>query len=90
MTFKYPTPLEQQLLNPHGFDWGDIVLLPDGRKGEVCRPGFKHCQVQLPNGQRVPATFKELRPYQPEGEGMPSQGQLHLFNLSSGVEDDLP
>jgi hypothetical protein len=34
MTWQCPyTPLELHQLNPHGFDYGDRVVLPDSRTG---------------------------------------------------------
>lgn len=36
------TPLELHQFNPHSFEFGDRVVLPDGRTSMVSKTGYKH------------------------------------------------
>lgn len=74
----YPTPLEQAALNPHGFDYGDRVVLPDGRLGTVSRAGFQYCHVEVDDETNWKGSLLELRPYSPGEEGRPRLEQLSL------------
>lgn len=79
MTWQPPTPLEQAALNPHGFDYGDRVVLPDGRTGTVSKAGYKYAHVNADTGADWKGKLAELRPYSPKEAGLPRVQQLSLL-----------
>jgi hypothetical protein len=72
----YPTPLEQQGLNPHGLDTGDTVILPDGSTATIYRAGFRFAKIV---GTSKAYRLIDLRPHRPEEEGKPQVNQLSLL-----------
>ncbi|MGB3310277.1 MAG: hypothetical protein WBG32_16725 [Nodosilinea sp.] len=80
MTWQCPyTPLELHQLNPHGFDYGDRVVLPDGRPGMVSKVGYKYGFVDADAGADWRGLLTELRPDTPTEAGQPRVQQLSLL-----------
>ncbi|MBW4486009.1 MAG: hypothetical protein KME14_26090 [Tildeniella torsiva UHER 1998/13D] len=80
MTWQCPyTPLELHQLNPHGFDYGDRVVLPDGRTGMVSKVGYKYGHVDADTGADWKGLLAELRPATPVEVGQPRYQQLSLI-----------
>lgn len=75
----YPTPLEQAAMNPHGLDYGDRVILPDGRLGTVSKAGFKYTYVDVDPDGEWKGPFTDLRPWSPDEQGKPRIQQLSLL-----------
>jgi len=66
MAWQCPyTPLELHQLNPHDIDYGDLVVLPDGRTGMVSKAGYKYGRVDADTGADWIGKLAELRPEQP-------------------------
>jgi hypothetical protein len=80
MTWQCPyTPLELHQLNPHNFDYGDRVVLPDGRPGMVSKVGYKYGHVDADTGADWKGLLSELRPEQPAEVRQPRVQQLSLL-----------
>ena len=80
MAWQCPyTPLELVAFNPHGFDYGDRVVLPDGRTGMVSKVGFKYAWVDAAHGPDWRGLLAELRPAVEEEIGLPRIVQLSLL-----------
>ncbi len=80
MAWKCPyTPLELHQLNPHGFDYGHRVILPDGRAGMVSKVGYKYGHVDADTGADWKGYLADLRPDQLDEIGQPRVQQLSLF-----------
>jgi hypothetical protein len=80
MTWQCPyTPLELLELNPHNFDYGDLVILPDGRTGMVSKAGYKYAWVDADTGADWKGAFADLRPYATSEAGVVRVQQLSLF-----------
>jgi hypothetical protein len=79
MAWQCPyTPLELLEFNPHGFDYGARVILPDGRAGMVSKAGYNYAHVDA--GADWHGKFVELRPYAPADAGVARVQQLSLFD----------
>jgi hypothetical protein len=80
MAWQCPyTPLELHAFNPHGFEYGDRVVLPDGRTGMVAKTGYKYGHVDADTGADWKGYLADLRPAV-EGEiGLPRMVQLNLL-----------
>lgn len=72
------TPIELHQFNPYGFDYGDLVVLPDGRTGMVSKAGFKYGWVDADAGADWRGLLAKLRPEQPAEIGQPRVQQLAL------------
>jgi len=80
MAWQCPhSPLELHQLNPHNFDYGDRVILPDGRAGTISKPGYQHVWVDADTGADWHGTFVELRPYATSEAGVAMVQQMSLF-----------
>lgn len=62
-------PLEWHHFNPHSFDFGDLVVLPDGPTGMVCKVGYKLACVDADTGADWRGLLTELRPAVPTEVG---------------------
>lgn len=80
MTWQCPyNPSELHQVNPHGFDCGHRVVLPDGRLGTVSKTSFKFAWVDADTGTDWKGHLTDLRPAM-EGElGQPQIVQLSLL-----------
>jgi hypothetical protein len=76
-----PTPLEIAAWNPHGLDFGDRVVLPDGRLGKISKTGFRYTYVDVEPDGEWKGAFLDLRPYSPSEAGIPRTQQLSLLEL---------
>jgi hypothetical protein len=74
----YQCPLELAALNPHGFDYGDRVVLPNGSLGTVSRAGRRTAYVDADSGEDWRGPSGELRPATPSEIGQPRVMQLSL------------
>jgi hypothetical protein len=80
MAWQCPySPLELHQLNPHGFDYGHRVILPDGRAGMVSKAGYKYAHVDADTGADWKGHFADLRPYSRRDAGVARVQQLSLF-----------
>jgi hypothetical protein len=80
MAWQCPhSPLELLEFNPHSFDYGDRVILPDGRAGTISKPGYKYAHVDADAGADWHGTFVELRPYATSEAGSARVQQMSLF-----------
>ena len=80
MAWQCPySPLELLEFNPHGFDYGARVILPDGRAGIVSKVGYKYAHVDADTGADWHGTFVELRPYATSEAGSARVQQMSLF-----------
>ena len=80
MAWQCPySPLELHQFNPHGFDYGDRVVLPDGRTEMVSKVGYKYGYVDADTGADWKGYLVELRPEQPTEIGQPKVQQLSLL-----------
>ncbi|MBD2114946.1 MULTISPECIES: hypothetical protein [Cyanophyceae] len=64
---------------PHGFAYGDRVVLPDGRLGTVSKVGYKYGHVDADTGADWKGYLTELRPAIPDEVGQPRMQQLSLL-----------
>lgn len=76
---NFPTPLEALAANPHQFDDGDQVILPDGRAATLFKVGFTLTQARAKDGCLWVGKLIDLRPYATDQVGHPSQEQLNLW-----------
>jgi hypothetical protein len=80
MVWQCPySPLELLEFNPHGFDYGARVILPDGRAGMVSKVGYKYAWVDADAGADWQGYFADLRPYAPAEAWVARVQQLSLF-----------
>lgn len=80
MSYQCPySPLELHQLNPHGFDYGDRVVLPDGRTGTISKMGYSFTSVDADTGADWQGRLIELRPATPDEIGQPRVVQLSLL-----------
>jgi hypothetical protein len=80
MAYECPySPIELHALNPHGLDYGDRIVLPDGRTGMVSKPGYKYAYVDADTGADWRGPFTDLRPAAPAEIGQPRVIQLSLL-----------
>jgi hypothetical protein len=80
MAWQCPyTPLELLEFNPHSFDYGARVILPDGRAGIVSKVGYKYAHVDADTGADWKGAFVELRPYATSEAGSARVQQMSLF-----------
>lgn len=80
MTYQCPyTPLELHAFNPHALEYGDRVVLPDGRLGMVSKVGYKYGYVDADDGPDWRGAFTELRPAVEAEIGQPRIVQLSLL-----------
>ncbi|MBD1877067.1 hypothetical protein H6F75_26635 [Nodosilinea sp. FACHB-131] len=80
MAWQCPyTPLELHQLNPHNFDYGDRVVLPDGRTGMVSKVGYKYGHVDADTEADWKGYLAELRPLVTEEIGQTRVQQLSLL-----------
>jgi len=80
MTWQCPySPIELHQFNPHGFDYGHRVVLPDSRTGMVSKVGYKYGHVDADNAPDWKGLLADLRPEQPTEIGQPKVQQLALF-----------